>query len=224
MYAVAKGKKVGIFPTWVACQEQVVGFKGAKFKKFTDAKEANRFIKNGGISAVKKKSDKKVRKLGRGAPVARFECVVYTDGSCLNNGMSVRKPVGGIGVYCPTDENLNLAEPLHDPNPTNQKAELVAATEALVLLRKHLYMEFEIHTDSNYVITCSKNGHSWRENGWKRKDGAPTANQAYVAAFLDALDHFESKCYRIAYIPAHRGFAGNEMADKFANEGAAKSK
>jgi len=31
-YAVARGKKVGIYTNWNACKVQVDGFKGAKYK------------------------------------------------------------------------------------------------------------------------------------------------------------------------------------------------
>ena len=43
-YAVAKGKKVGIFPTWNECQEHTKGFKGAIYKKFSSQTEAEQFI------------------------------------------------------------------------------------------------------------------------------------------------------------------------------------
>ncbi|KAH8297280.1 hypothetical protein KR044_010068 [Drosophila immigrans] len=43
-YAVAKGRKVGIYGSWAECQEQVNGFKGAVFKKFNLRQEAEDFI------------------------------------------------------------------------------------------------------------------------------------------------------------------------------------
>ncbi|XP_034111275.1 ribonuclease H1 [Drosophila albomicans] len=43
-YAVAKGRKVGIYGSWAECQEQVTGFKGAVFKKFNLHREAEEFI------------------------------------------------------------------------------------------------------------------------------------------------------------------------------------
>lgn len=44
-YAVANGRKPGIYKTWEACQEQVSGFSKAKFKKFPSLSEAEHFIK-----------------------------------------------------------------------------------------------------------------------------------------------------------------------------------
>lgn len=43
-YAVAKGRKTGIFTTWDDCQDQVKGFSGAVFKSFSTEKEAKRFL------------------------------------------------------------------------------------------------------------------------------------------------------------------------------------
>lgn len=43
-YAVAIGRKVGIFPNWNECNKQVNKFKGAKFKKFETKYEAEEFI------------------------------------------------------------------------------------------------------------------------------------------------------------------------------------
>lgn len=43
-YAVAKGRVVGIFDTWSECEEQIIGFSGAKFKKFGDKNQAQEFI------------------------------------------------------------------------------------------------------------------------------------------------------------------------------------
>lgn len=46
-YAVAKGRKPGIFRSWTECEDQVRGFSGAVFKKFKTNDEALDFIKTG---------------------------------------------------------------------------------------------------------------------------------------------------------------------------------
>ena len=43
-YAVARGRIPGVFSSWAECQTQVSGFQGAKFKKFTTAHEAQKFV------------------------------------------------------------------------------------------------------------------------------------------------------------------------------------
>lgn len=43
-YAVAKGRKPGIYNTWDECQKQVSGFCGAKYKKFDTVQQAEEFL------------------------------------------------------------------------------------------------------------------------------------------------------------------------------------
>ena len=43
-YAVAKGRKTGIYTTWGDCQKQVNGYSGAVFKSFETEGEAKRFM------------------------------------------------------------------------------------------------------------------------------------------------------------------------------------
>lgn len=44
VYAVAVGRKVGIFNSWADCENQVKGYSGAKFKSFGSRKDAELFI------------------------------------------------------------------------------------------------------------------------------------------------------------------------------------
>lgn len=46
-YAVHKGHKTGIFEKWADCQEQTVGFPGARFKKFDNKEDAEDFVITG---------------------------------------------------------------------------------------------------------------------------------------------------------------------------------
>ncbi|KAI8037136.1 ribonuclease H1 [Drosophila gunungcola] len=43
-YAVASGRKAGVYATWAECEEQVKGFKNAKYKKFGTRQEAEKFV------------------------------------------------------------------------------------------------------------------------------------------------------------------------------------
>ncbi|KAL7646142.1 UNVERIFIED_CONTAM: hypothetical protein RMT77_003043 [Armadillidium vulgare] len=57
-YAVAKGKKTGIFTKWPECQEQITGFRGAVYKKFDTEEEANKFVQERGSNIVDKRATK----------------------------------------------------------------------------------------------------------------------------------------------------------------------
>ena len=43
-YAVAKGRNVGVYHTWEECEEEVKGFKNAKFRKFKNLNDALNFV------------------------------------------------------------------------------------------------------------------------------------------------------------------------------------
>lgn len=43
-YAVAKGKKIGVFETWKECEENVKGIQGAIYKSFLSIEDAKNFI------------------------------------------------------------------------------------------------------------------------------------------------------------------------------------
>ena len=44
IYAVRRGRTTGLFLSWADCQQQVNGFPGARFKSFTDATEAWKWL------------------------------------------------------------------------------------------------------------------------------------------------------------------------------------
>lgn len=44
VYAVRKGKKTGLFYSWVECEAAVSGYSGAEYKGFTTEEEANAYL------------------------------------------------------------------------------------------------------------------------------------------------------------------------------------
>ena len=46
-YGVYKGKKTGVYKTWEETKQYVLGYSGAKFKKFKSKEEAEYFLLNG---------------------------------------------------------------------------------------------------------------------------------------------------------------------------------
>ncbi|XP_043662185.1 ribonuclease H1 isoform X1 [Drosophila teissieri] len=43
-YAVARGRRTGVYDSWAECEEQVKGFNNAKYKKFKTRQEADQFV------------------------------------------------------------------------------------------------------------------------------------------------------------------------------------
>lgn len=51
-YAVAKGRTIGVFMSWVDCKKSIDGFAGAVFKKFDSNEDAEKFVKTGFTSVL----------------------------------------------------------------------------------------------------------------------------------------------------------------------------
>lgn len=63
-YAVAVGRKVGVFPTWEECKLQIDGFKGCRYKKFATETEAREFAHGAQAKSSNSESGLNVTKLG----------------------------------------------------------------------------------------------------------------------------------------------------------------
>jgi len=145
--------------------------------------------------------------------------VIFTDGSCFNNGKSNAK--AGIGVYFSDNSPLNVSAPVVGKQ-SNGRAELLAAVKALMIVRDKKLGPVQIRTDSVYV----KQGittwiQTWKANGWRTAGGNKVKNVGDWKE-LDALR--SSLDVEWKWVEAHKGIHGNEMADKLANEGANKNR
>ena len=79
--------------------------------------------------------------------------VIYTDGSCSNNGYEGAR--AGYGIFFAPESPYNVSEPLPGP-ATNQRAEMFAALEAMRIVLAHGLVRkggvVQIHTDS--MVCC----------------------------------------------------------------------
>lgn len=112
-----------------------------------------------------------------------YNQVIYTDGSCTNNGKS--NSCGGIGVFIKVDDVRNISEPLSISNPTNQKAELIAIHKAVELSTEPNVL---IITDSKYSINCLTLWYKkWIRDNWKLKNGQDVKNVELIKNTLNLL-------------------------------------
>ncbi len=102
---------------------------------------------------------------------------IFTDGACSGN-----PGPGGWGAilrYKGVEKELKGGE----PETTNNRMELKAATEALNALKEPC--EIDLYTDSNYVREGISGWiHAWKRNGWKTSANKPVKN----AELWQALD------------------------------------
>lgn len=143
--------------------------------------------------------------------------IVYTDGSCLNNGH--KNSVGGFGVYFSDDHPLNAAKPVVG-RVTNNSGEIQASIHAIRLAKDLGIKKLCLSTDSQFLINSATSWiKNWKRKGWKLKSGDPVKNQEDFAILDQLLDG--SVDIKWNYVKGHKGIVGNEKADRLAREGAA---
>ena len=149
----------------------------------------------------------------RGLPPGDEEIVVYTDGSCLNNGKLDARCGGGVWLEDGSQHNRILKIP--GPNQSNQVGEIAAMVVALEKLSN--YIPLVIKTDSKYVIEgLTRNLKNWEDRGWtgiKNKEWFKRA--AYLLRKRMATTRFK-------WVKGHDGDVGNEKSDHLAKLGASK--
>nr|WP_319492261.1 ribonuclease HI [uncultured Desulfobacter sp.] len=220
-YAVARGRKTGIFTSWPEAERQVKGFAGARFKSFSTKQEALAFLEDpsyttSGASSKNFKSASKATKSGQD-PSAQNDypenaVMVYTDGGAIGN-----PGPGGYGVVFESGETFcggfNLT--------TNNRMELLAVITALEALDGET-RPICLHSDSRYVVNgITKNwAKSWKRRGWKKSDGSPAMNPDLWQRLLELLEGLD---VRFFWVKGHAGNPLNEKCDQLANSTARTS-
>lgn len=133
--------------------------------------------------------------------------IIYTDGACDPN-----PGPGGWAALLRSGENEKVLSGA-EPETTNNRMELTAATRALQALKRPC--QVELYTDSEYLrrgITEWLPG--WRRRNWKRKGGALANVDLWQALDQSIQQH------RITWhwVPGHAGNRDNERVDRLARE------
>ncbi|CEF62914.1 Ribonuclease H1 [Strongyloides ratti] len=146
------------------------------------------------------------------------KCVVYTDGSCINNGRY--NASAGIGVYWGENNRFNVGERYHGKQ-TSQAAELGAAIRALEIANERNFNGVILFTDSNYVYKSMTSWiYKWQINGWKDVNGRPLSNEELFQELYDLVQITNADIRKVS---AHSNIEGNEEADALARFGAEQS-
>ena len=209
IYAVAVGRKVGIYLVWEECKMQVNGFPGAQYKSFSIRDEAEKYLSTTSSVPIPVSS---IFPLSISVVVDEMKTRIYTDGSYYNKeggyGVRITHPNGDI-----QEDYGHLPIGPNGENPTNQRAELYAIQKALELTKGDVV----IYSDSMYSIRSMTVWiKEWKKNGWKTSKGSSVLNQDLVKTI-----HRLSETRNVDYIHvlAHTGIADNERVDVLANQG-----
>lgn len=208
VYAVAKGRKPGIYNNWPAAQSQIEGFPGAVFKGFPTIKEAEEWMKNPGFG--KSASGSKSIKLNEPVNTApkAGEVTIYTDG-----GSSGNPGPGGYGiVQVYGKERKEMSGGFL--RTTNNRMELMGVIVALRNL-EHKNIPVSIFTDSSYVVNGITKGwaNSWRKNNWIKSDKKPAVNPDLWGELLDLIEPLK---ITFNWVKGHAGNPLNERCDELA--------
>ena len=143
--------------------------------------------------------------------------IVYTDGACSNNGYSNAK--SAIGVFFGKDDARNVSRSVETTRKhTNQRAELLAAIEALKIEQN---CALEIRSDSRYFV---RGVHEWLTR-WKLLnyvvDGKRIANVDLWRQIDQMIEDRNVKNIplRVVWVKAHENCEGNQKADELARKG-----
>jgi ribonuclease HI/exonuclease III len=139
--------------------------------------------------------------------------IVYTDGSCANNGKA--DAVCGAGVWFAENDDQNLAIRIPGDDHSNQIGELAAIVKTLEVT-PNCY-PLLIKSDSKYAIDgLTKHLESWEDQGWigiSNRDWFKKA--AYLLRSRSAPTSFQ-------WVKGHSGEPGNEGSDELAKAGLEK--
>ena len=153
-------------------------------------------------------------------PTKKKTIIVFTDGSCLDNGKA--NAVGGIGIHFPDNQLKDVSKVFKDGICTNQRAELYAILCALRYIKQNIGLKnvkVLIKTDSQYSINCvTKWVTGWIRNGWKTKGNTPVANKEFIEIIHKYYEHFDIEFEHVdGHSSAEDSDAiGNDRADELA--------
>lgn len=154
--------------------------------------------------------------------------IIYTDGSCTNNGG--KYPVGGYAIvveetpknfiaYCRT----GITKDTSNEEITNNRMEMAAILYAL----RHWGNSFPpviCRTDSGYAYSTFTDWmFKWQSAGWKRPRSQSIKNLDLVKDFynLHVVDHFSLTLEKVV---GHADVLGNVLADLLATGSFEKAK
>lgn len=192
-YAVRMGRNPGIYNTWQECKDEVIGFKGAAYKKFNSYEEALNFMNEDEKKEILVEDELK-----------EDELIAYVDGSfsvdknTYSYGM-VTISANGKESYSGYGSDLEMAQ------MRNVSGELMGAVEAMKLALDRNYKNLYLHYDYAGI-------EKWAKGQWKTNKAGTKAYKKFYDSIKDKVD------VQFIKVKAHSGVKYNEEADLLAKE------
>jgi ribonuclease HI len=134
---------------------------------------------------------------------------VWTDGACKNNqGINGRERLAGWGVWWGHEHKNNCYGRVRGKQ-TNNRGELKAILQALVMFERAGFTSLVINTDSKYAIGLLSHGNN------------ANANTDIVRDARETIRKLSNNGIKVTfkYVKGHSGDIGNDAADKLAVKG-----
>ena len=222
-YAVARGRKPGIYRTWEGdggAQRQIDGFPRALYKGFRTLADAQEWLRSAstGVPPLPNRRTRTQPASPRAKPrhhtvSAKDAARIYTDGACIEN-----PGPGGYGVVL-LDGKRRREFSGGFRLTTNNRMELLACIVGLQNLRAQ--RPAVVYSDSRYVVNGITKGWAlrWRANGWMRTKTARAENADLWAQLLVLVDR---NSVEFEWVKGHAGNRENERCDRLANAAASQ--
>jgi len=217
-YAVAVGRKPGIYPAWQGpggARAEVDKFAGARYRGFPTRAEAVLWLRQetGGGRPPEEENAAVESIVTQSVPdgvLARAggeDVRIYTDGACIGN-----PGPGGYGVVVLAGGQRSELSGGYRLT-TNNRMELVACIVGLHTVEASVSVR--LFSDSNYVVRAMSEGWAarWRAHGWWRNKREKAENTDLWAHLLELCDEREVE---FVWVRGHSGHPMNERCDKLA--------
>ncbi|XP_066595871.1 ribonuclease H1 isoform X1 [Prorops nasuta] len=252
-YAVARGRKPGIYYNWDKCKEQVHGYSNASFKKFNSRMKAEEFIKqNSCVTSSSAACNSKIRQRpydlnNDGPPKKVYKRTKLIDlprpvpkvNSIDKDSFSIDDN-GYVNVYtdgaCTSNGRKNAQagigvwfgdnHPLNVSQPVlGRQTNNMAEIRAVTVAAEKALAAGVTKLKINTDSQFLINCITKWIKGWKRNNWKTSSGKDVINK-LELLELEEAlKPLQVSwnYVKAHKGIHGNEMADKLARLGASNN-
>ncbi len=195
-YAVLNGRECGIFETWEECKKQVIGFKGAVFKKFSNKEQACEYIHEG----KKNNDEQKDKKPQEDNDMA----IAYVDGSY--KAKSKEFSCGVVIFY--KNKIYEMSKKFNDEDMCSMRnvaGEIKGAESAINFCLSKGISKLKIYYDYEGIAR-------WAKGEWKcNKEGTKNYSEFYKKAKTKIDISFVK-------VKAHSGNKYNDRADMLAKK------